>query len=88
MSFVKAQNVGQWSIDSELDMSVGQMRAQLEQEKRRINEEINNYPPPIPACDAQFNYLLEERARILQELSRLDVRLDENRPSSRGYGSS
>lgn len=70
------------------ETAITKNRAQLEQEKRRINEEINNYPPPIPACDAQFNYLLEERARILQELSRLDVRLDENRPSSRGYGSS
>ena len=42
----------------------------LEKEKKRISEEIAHYPPPIPACDAQFNYLLEERARISQELSR------------------
>lgn len=45
----------------------------LQNERRRIYEEIKNYPPPIPACDAQFNYLLEERARIAQELDRLEV---------------
>ena len=45
--------------------------SQLEKKKREINEEILNYPPPIPACDAQFNHLLDERARITQELNRL-----------------
>ncbi len=43
----------------------------LENERRRIYEEIKHYPTPIPACDAQFNYLLEERARIAQELDHL-----------------
>jgi hypothetical protein len=43
----------------------------LENERRRIYEEIGNYPAPIPACDAQFNFLLEERAGIVQELYRL-----------------
>lgn len=43
----------------------------LENERHQVNEEIKNYPPPIAACDAQFNYLLEERARIAQELDRL-----------------
>jgi len=41
-----------------------QVNAQLEAEKRRINDEINHYPPPIPACDAHFNYLLEQRAAV------------------------
>lgn len=50
-----------------------QIREHLEREKRRINEEINNYPPPIPACDAQYNYLLEERGQIFQEISRLEA---------------
>jgi predicted nuclease with TOPRIM domain len=44
---------------------------ELETEKRRINEEIRNYPTPIAACDEQFNSLLEEQARIVQELDRL-----------------
>jgi len=44
---------------------------ELETEKRRINEEIRNYPTPIAGCDAQFNSLLEEQAKIVQELDRL-----------------
>lgn len=49
------------------------IREHLENERHRVNEEIRNYPPPIPACDAQFNYLLEERERIAQELKRLEA---------------
>ena len=48
-------------------------RAHLEQLKVRIADEINNYPPPIPACDAQFNYLLEQRGMIAEELTRLEA---------------
>jgi hypothetical protein len=44
---------------------------ELENEKRRINEEIRNYPTPIAGCDAQFNFLLEEQQRIVKELDRL-----------------
>jgi hypothetical protein len=43
----------------------------LEMEKKRIFDEILSYPPPIPACDVQFNFLLEERAKISQELRRM-----------------
>lgn len=49
------------------------IREHLENERHRVNEEIRNYPSPIPACDAQFNYLLEERERIAQELKRLEA---------------
>jgi chorismate mutase len=49
------------------------IRDHLASERHRIYEEIQNYPTPIPACDAQFNYLLEERARIAQELDRLEA---------------
>jgi hypothetical protein len=49
------------------------IRDHLESERQRIYAEIKNYPTPIPACDAQFNYLLEERQRIPQELDRLKV---------------
>ena len=44
---------------------------ELEGERRRINDEIRNYPTPIAGCDAQFNFLLEEQARIVDELDRL-----------------
>ncbi len=45
----------------------------LSAEKQRIFDEILSYPPPIPACDAQFNFLLEERSRITEELRRMRV---------------
>ena len=47
------------------------IRAQLENKQQRIIGEISNYPAPRPACDADFNHLLEERARISDELNRL-----------------
>lgn len=47
--------------------------AHLWQERERIYAEIHNYPPPIPACDAQFNYLIEKRAVVGQELSKVQA---------------
>ena len=37
----------------------------------RVQNEIRSHPAPIPACDAQFNYLLEEREALTSELYRL-----------------
>ncbi len=48
------------------------IRNQLERERLRIQAEITSYPPPIPACDAYFNYLLERRALVIDELGRLE----------------
>ncbi len=48
------------------------IKQHLEAEKQRIFQEIRQYPPPIPACDVQFNGLLAERAAILQELGRVE----------------
>ena len=48
-------------------------RGSLERERERLREEIETYPPPIPACDAQFNHLLEERVRVARELAALDL---------------
>jgi hypothetical protein len=31
----------------------------LDEARRSILAEIRSYPPPITACDQQFNYLLE-----------------------------
>ncbi len=47
------------------------IHAVLESERRRIYEEIKHYPRPIPACDVEFNHLLQERATILQELAKM-----------------
>ena len=40
---------------------------------RRLEElslEIRNYPTPIARCDEQLTALIEERARLLHELSK------------------
>ena len=42
--------------------------ADLENRRAAIHAEITAYPMPIPACDADFNHLLEERAKILDEM--------------------
>ncbi len=48
-----------------------EIRERLEQHKSRINVELRNYPPPITACDQQFNYLLEQRASVESEISQI-----------------
>lgn len=45
--------------------------AHLEQEMQRVRGEIQTYPAPIPACDAQFNHLLDEREALSSELTRV-----------------
>ncbi len=49
------------------------LRARLAQTQAAVAAEINAYPPPIPACDAQFDYLLERRAALSAALARLDA---------------
>ncbi len=46
------------------------IRDQLLAKQNQLYEEIANYPPPIPACDQHFNYLLEQRTAIALELRR------------------
>ena len=53
------------------------IREHLERRKHEIDEEIRHYPAPIPACDAQFNRLLELRRVLPQELNRLDLAAQE-----------
>jgi hypothetical protein len=48
------------------------LREALEAERLRVQEQIGAYPPPIPACDAYFNFLLEQRALLGEELARLE----------------
>ena len=57
------------------DKPTQRRRAELEQERLRIQAEISSYPMPIPACDACFNGLLEQRERICAELARVDALL-------------
>jgi hypothetical protein len=48
-----------------------QTRERLEAMRLRLQRAITSYPTPIPACDADFNHLLEQRALVCDELSRL-----------------
>jgi tyrosine decarboxylase/aspartate 1-decarboxylase len=43
----------------------------LDAQRKALDEEIRVYPTPIPRCDAQFNHLMEERARIVKALEAL-----------------
>lgn len=49
------------------------LRRRLEDESATVAAEIRSYPAPIPACDAQFNHLLEQRRALSRELARLDA---------------
>ncbi len=48
-----------------------EIRDDLRRSKRVIGEEIRSYPTPIPRCDAQFNHLYEQQARLARELDRI-----------------
>ena len=49
------------------------LRRHLEGVSATVAAEIRGYPAPIPACDAQFNHLLEQRRLLSRELARLDA---------------
>src|SRR5437879_4273537 len=48
-----------------------EIKDELRRSKRVIGEEIRSYPTPIPRCDAQFNHLYEQQARLARELDRV-----------------
>ena len=50
-----------------------ELDTRLQQEKAAVIAEIRAYPPPIPACDAQFNHLTEQRSRLMVALNRLQA---------------
>ena len=56
------------ALAAELRAFLGRMRVALD-------EEIRTYPTPIPRCDAQFNFVYEQRARVSQWLNQLDAAL-------------
>ena len=53
-----------------------ELRAFLVRARVSLDEEIRTYPTPIPRCDAQFNFVYEQRARLSQWLNQLDAALD------------
>lgn len=48
-------------------------RAELITAQRMLAREIRSYPTPISGCDAQFNHLLADRARVSDALAQLDA---------------
>ena len=55
-----------------------EVQEHLDALKRALDEEIRSYPTPIPRCDAQFNNLYDERARLAGALARLRAALAED----------
>ena len=73
-------------IDSEWIGDIwNRIRKHLEMKRAQILEDIVNYPPPIPACDQHYNYLLEQRVHISQELRRLNTLLQDRSASQDGF---
>ncbi len=57
------------TADSEWDG----LGARLTQLQEAVAAEIGAYPAPVPACDAQYNHLLERRAALAGARARLDA---------------
>jgi len=56
---------------AKLESMWDEIRLHLEGLRRSLAAEIRNYPTPIPRCDAQFNHLYEQQARLARELDRV-----------------
>lgn len=54
-----------------LKNSVSAAVRELETAKRLVLAELSSYPTPVSGCDAQYNYLLSERTKILGALESL-----------------
>jgi len=59
--------------------------SELRKAQRLLAKEINGYPTPISGCDAQFNRLLSDRARITNTLR--SINSQPFIPTSRDVGS-
>jgi hypothetical protein len=64
-----SNKVAAMQVDSDWDA----LRARLAQLQEAVAAEIRAYPAPIPACDAQYNHLLERRAALNEARARLDA---------------
>ena len=65
--------------DPTLIRALDTMRAALDASRQSISRELAAIPPPVPACDVNFNRLLADRARVVDELQML-ARLRAARP--------
>ncbi len=58
---------------AKLASMLDEIRVHLEGLRRALAAEIRNYPTPIPRCDAQFNHLYEQQARLARDLDRISA---------------
>ena len=63
---------------AKLESMRNEIRLHLENLRRALAEEIRNYPTPIPRCDAQFNHLYEQQARLARDLDRIGAFAERN----------
>ena len=56
---------------AKLESMWNEIRHHLEDLRRSLGAEIRNYPTPIPRCDAQFNPLYEQQARLARDLDQI-----------------
>jgi len=48
------------------------VQAELDARRIAISRELASIPPPVPACDVDFNRLLEDRGHIADDLQKLN----------------
>jgi hypothetical protein len=48
------------------------MRRHLERRLGELSAQIRHYPTPIARCDEQLADLIEQRARVLEQLRQMD----------------
>ena len=61
-----------------LESMWNEIKVHLVDRRRALAAEIRDYPTPIPRCDAQFNHLYEQQARLAQELDRIGALAGKN----------
>jgi hypothetical protein len=57
------------------------IQRRLEAVRESISRELCAIPTPVPGCDVNFNRLLEDRSKVVDELQRF-VRLTRQAPSA------
>ena len=63
--------------------SIGiELREYLVRARKSADDEIRTYPTPIPRCDAQFNFVYEQRLRLSQLLNQVNVALEKENGSA------
>ena len=57
------------------------IQRRLEAVRESISRELCTIPAPVPGCDVNFNRLLEDRSKVVDELQRL-MRFTREAPSA------